>query len=126
VSVKIRNLVVGEALPERLCTGYETGQCDPRWIWVAERDGKPVAILVTAPAHVVVILMRLVATENAEPLDVRALLVNAMAAIKERGYAGYVTWVDPTKESEKTLMEIIKTSGGGQWDRPQVACYGAA
>jgi len=123
VSLKIRNLVMGEDLPERLRSGYESTSM-PEWIWVAERDGKVTAILVTAPAHILVILMRVCSIAGANPMDVRALLVNAMAEIRERGYKGYVTWVDPTVETENALMGIIKASGGGQLVNPQVACYG--
>jgi len=54
-------------------------------VWVAERDGKVTAILVTAPAHILVILMRVCSIAGANPMDVRALLVNAMAEIRERG-----------------------------------------
>jgi hypothetical protein len=125
VSVKIRNLILGEELPERLRTGYEKTTM-PEWFFVAERDGKVVAILITAPAHVFVILIRLLAVEGGHPMDVRSLLVDTMRTIKQRGYIGYVAWLDPKNPAEKCLMDIIEQSGGGQWERNQVACYGAA
>jgi hypothetical protein len=125
MSLKIRNLVLGEELPERLRTGYETGQCDDRWIWVAERDGKPVAILVTAPAHIVVILVRIVATEDALSTDVGALILKARREVRKRGYKGYVVWVDPTRETESSMIGIIRKTGGFQMPDVQVACGGA-
>jgi hypothetical protein len=124
--LKIRNFILGEELPDSLKTGFESGKAtDASWIWVVERDGKIVASLIAAPAHIVVILLRLLATPDAHPLDVRALLLTVMAAIKERGYVGYLVWADPTRESEKTLIDIIEAAGGGKYPKMQVACYGA-
>lgn len=122
MSVKIRNLIPGEPLAGRLKTGYEETKM-PEWIWVAERDGKAVAALVAAPAHVVVILIHLV-SEDAEPMDVRALLVQVMKDIKERGYRGYITWVDPLAARDKALMHIIEAAGGGYLPINMLPCYG--
>jgi hypothetical protein len=122
--LKIRNFILGEELPESLKTGFEGGKCDPLWIWVVERDGKIVASLITAPAHIVVILLRLLATPDAHPLDVRALLLKATVDIKERGYNGYMVWADPTRDTEKALIEIVKASGGFELPNRQVACAG--
>jgi len=95
----------------------------PEWIWVAERNGEAVALLVTAPAHILVILLHLV-SHNAEPMDVRALLVRAMKDIKARGYRGYITWVDPNAQFDKALMDIIEASGGGHLPVSMLPCYG--
>jgi hypothetical protein len=57
----VRNYKLGEELPEQLKTGFEGGNCMPEWYWVVERDGRIVASLIAAPAHIVVILLRLVA-----------------------------------------------------------------
>lgn len=120
----IRNMKVGEILPVGLQTGFEKGKCDPEWMFIAERDGVAVALLVTAPAHIAVILLRLISTPEADVSDVRSLLVYVVKTIKERGYMGYMTWVDPTQETERTLIGIIKAAGGVQLTTPHVVCAG--
>lgn len=123
MSVKIRNLIPGEPLAGRLKTGYEETPM-PEWIWVAERDGKAVAILITAPAHIMVILLRILSTPEAEGTDVRALLLHAFAEFKSRGYRGYVTWIDPTASPENAFIGIIEAIGGVKLPNPQVVCCG--
>ena len=122
--MNVRNFKLGEELPLEIQTGFEKGMCDPNWIWVVERDGRIVASLIAAPAHIVVILLRLCSTEYAHPLDVRALLLTVVAAIKERGYYGYMVWADPTRPPEKALIEIVKAAGGFELPNAQVACAG--
>lgn len=123
MSPKIRNFVKGEELPDSLAVGFEKGN-QPEWIWVAERDGKIVAILVAAPAHIVAILLRLASTDEAEPMDVRVLLVNAIKDIKARGFEGYVTWLSPESGVEKKLYDIIMAGGGIQLPQPSFFCVG--
>lgn len=120
----IRNLVKGEPLPKELQTGYENGNCDPDWIWVAEHDGKLVAILVTAPMHIVVMMIRLVATEEAG-LAVRSLLLHFIKTIKERGFNGYYTMVDPGTDAGAALQRIVEGTGGMTIPSPQYVCVGA-
>lgn len=119
----IRNLQKGETVPDELKTGFEVGDM-PEWIWLVERDGEIVAMLITAPAHVVVILLRLMSTSKAHPLDIKFLLAKAGAEIKERGFKAYVTWLNPQRKAEESLLGIIRGSGGVQLDEPQVICAG--
>ena len=123
MSLKIRNFVKGEELPDSLKVGFENGN-QPDWIWVAEREGKIVAILIAAPAHIVAILLRLASTDDAEPMDVRILLVNAVSEIKARGFEGYVTWLSPDSGVEKKLYDIIMAGGGIQLPQPMFFCVG--
>jgi hypothetical protein len=125
MSAKIRNLVKGEELPEALRTGYESGEksdCD--WIWVAEREGRITVIFVTSPAHIAVMFIRLISTPDAHPNDVRSMLIHACSVMKERGYNGYFTWLDPTKEIEKSLLSLFLSAGGMQFPGSQVLCAG--
>ena len=124
-SVEVRNYCRGEELPERLRTGMETAPgCDPQWIFIAERDSKPVGILVAAPAHIFVIFVRLIMAEDSQPFDLLAFLRRTAEIWKERGYLGYVSWFDPTTELERTFMKIIRMAGGIQLLIPQVVCAG--
>ena len=114
----------GEKLPEGLRTGYEGGQCDPDWIFLVERDGIPVAVLVAAPVHIVVLLVRLLSSKEAEVNDVRRLLLYFVKTVKERGYSGYITYLGLHLQQERTLAEIIKATGGTQIEEPQYLCLG--
>jgi hypothetical protein len=125
MTATIRNLVKGETLPERLRTGFEGGNCMPEWIFLAEREGKLVAILVASPAHIVVMILRLIATEEAGPYDVRSLLLEFVETVKARGYGGYMTMVNPENEAEATLGRIIEQTGGLKIPKPQYVCVGA-
>jgi hypothetical protein len=123
--MQVRNLIVGEELPEELRTGFEAGPCtDPEWIWVVERDEKIVASLIAAPAHIVAILLRIVATPDAHSLDVRSLLLRATVDIKARGFNGYMVWADPERPNEKSLIDIVVASHGVKLPGTYVACAG--
>jgi hypothetical protein len=121
--ITIRNYVKGEELPEALKTGFETGSMS-EWIWVAERDGNIVAMLIAAPAHVVAILLRVLTTPEAGLNDLRTLLIRSLNDIKARGFPAYITWLNPERNNEKGLLGIIKASDGVQIDEPQVLCGG--
>lgn len=122
--MNVRNLILGEELPPELVTGYEKGQCDPDWIWVADYNGKPVGILVTAPAHIAVILLRLVMAEGAPPTAAGALLAQAFAEMKARGYSGYIIWLGETQSVEKQLLRMVEATGGGVLEHSMSLCYG--
>jgi len=121
--LNVRNLIPGETLPQELRTGYEA-TTTPEWIFIVEREGKPVGILITAPAHIVIILLRIVMAPEAQWSDARALILVAFRESKKRGYKGYTTWLDPTKEPENAFIRIIRAIGGFQLLDPQVACCG--
>jgi hypothetical protein len=116
-------MIAGETLPDELKTGFEVGNM-PEWIWVAEREGKLVAMLIAAPAHIVAILLRILSTPDAELTDVRALLANAVRDMRERGFKGYVTWLNPERSNEAALLSIIQHTGGLKFSEPQVFCFG--
>ena len=123
--MSVRNMYQGEKLPEDLRTGYEGGRCDPNWIFLVERDSQPVAILVSAPVHIVVMLVRLVTSKQAHVNDVRALLLHFVRTVKDRGYNGYFTYLGDDSELERTLAKIIKAADGTQIEKPQYLCVGA-
>ena len=124
--MKVRNYIKGEFLPGLLQTGFETAPCvDPKWIFIAERDGEPVGILVAAPAHHFVIFLRIIVNPHrSQPMDFWKLLQGTADICRERGYAGYSTWLDPTVETERSLLKLLTAVGGTQFTNPQVACAG--
>lgn len=123
--MNVRNLILGEPLPKALQTGYETGQCDPRWIWLVEDNaGIPCALLVTAPAHVAVMLLRLVAKADASKYAVNALLRQSLKEMHARGYVGYIVSFNPCHTVCLELLRLIRAIGGEQSTEPSVMCYG--
>lgn len=120
----VRNLKLGEELPEVLRTGFEQGKCDPSWIWVIEYNEKAVGILVTSPAHIAVILLRLVISEGAPSSAAATLLTTAFKEMHERGYRGYMVWFGAGTVVENQLLHLVEASGGGVLERDMSLCYG--
>lgn len=120
----IRNLILGEQLPKEITTGYEQGQCDPKWIWVCEYNGKPIGILVTAPAHIAVILLRLVMVEGSPSIGAGKLLTTAFKEMAARGYRGYMVWFGESSQVENQLLKLVESSGGGILEKSMSLCYG--
>ena len=120
----VRNMHRGEVLPESIRTGYEQGQCDPKWIWVVECNEKAVGVLVTAPAHIAVILMRLVIAEEAPAHAAGRLLTGAFKEIAARGYRGYMVWFGDNIAVENQLLKLVEATGGGVLERNMSLCYG--
>jgi hypothetical protein len=124
---EVRNYIPGEWLPERLRTTFEScAGTDPRWIFVILRNEKPVGILVLAPAHAYLIMLRVIMDyeSGAEVNDLRTLLKKSAIVCRERGFMGYATWLDPTSVEERQLMGIFLRTGGKQLMNPQVLCCG--
>jgi hypothetical protein len=122
----IRTMRKGEALPPELKTGYERGNSMPEWIFLAEEDGQPTAILVAAPAHIVVVLMRVVATPKAKVTALRSLLLYFLETIRERGYNGYFVMINPEIQQEAALGRIVEATGGVKIPEPHYFCVGVA
>jgi hypothetical protein len=120
----VRNLILGEELPAQLRTGYEQCQCDPKWIWIVECNEKPVGILVTAPAHIAVILLRIVMVEGAPSHAAGRLLTSAFRQMNERGYRGYMVWFGEGTHVESQLLKMVEATGGGVLERSMALCYG--
>ena len=120
----VRNLILGEELPKEITTGYEQCQCDPKWIWIIEHEGKKIGTLVTAPAHLAVILIRLVMVEGADPHAAGRLLTSAFSEMDKRGYRGYMVWFGEGKKIESQLLKLVESSGGGVLEKSMSLCYG--
>jgi hypothetical protein len=120
----VRNLILGEELPKEITTGYEQCQCDPKWIWICEYNGKPIGILVTAPAHIAVILLRFVMVEESPAVGAGKLLTDAFKEMAARGYRGYIVWFGEGTQVEGQLLKLVESSGGGVLEKSMSLCYG--
>jgi hypothetical protein len=119
----VRNLKLGETLPDELKTGYERGQCDPKWIWVCEHEGTPIGILITAPAHIAVILVVIKMAEGCAAQGVGVLLTEAFKEMSKRGYRGYMVWFGEN-QVESQLLRMVESTGGGVLETSMSLCYG--
>jgi len=100
----IRHPRKGDILPLPL---EFTGNFDPDWIWQMGN-----AILVCAPAHDTVLLLRLVRFgDMPSPLWTHRLLQHVLRECRERGFQRYMTWLADDVEMEEKLREICEQQG---------------
>lgn len=112
-AMRVRNLRPGETIPAGITgTGFEALELDPDWVWVVEHRSRRVAILFTANAHGLLILLRIGATRNAPRTWPMILFPQVFATAKARGCKGYYTFLDDRQEAEVKLMRIVLRSGG--------------
>jgi hypothetical protein len=112
-SFYIRLLDKDEPLPQ-FGHGIPNGPLLQRdWIWIAYRisTDEPVAMLTAAPAHGIVILLRIYEIKGGPRAAMLALLRRSLADMKERGYTRYVTFLDLERDPELKLIEIAKLAG---------------
>lgn len=122
--VMVRTLKPGEPFPQHLDTGFEQMPVMNDFIWVAEKNGKIVGILMAAPCHGIVFLVRLRTTKDAPAMTVALLFRRCVRDWKARGFKGYFTYVDPSRELERRFIPICRKLGGLQLVSPQVGLVG--
>ena len=98
-------------MPEGFSTGYENMPLQTDWVWVAEKDGKPEGVLMVAPCHGLIYMMRLCAKEDASPMVAVCLLRACMRESKRRGFRGFFTHIDPTKEMDRRISDLPEVRG---------------
>ena len=119
-SYYIRNLDKDEPLPNLGQEIPNSNLVQPEWIWLAYNryDDKPLAMLVTAPAHGIVMLLRIYSVKVAPKSVMVGLLRRSLAAMSSRGYTRWVSFLDEARATEASLIDIaIKagaTSAGGK------------
>ena len=122
--ISVRTLKPGEAMPQHLGTGFEQMAVMNEFVWIAEKGGKIVGILMCAPCHGIIFIVRLRAEKDAPPMTVTLLLRKCVKDCKERGFKGYFTYVDPSIETERKFIPICRKAGGLQVAPVQVALVG--
>lgn len=110
--LEIRPRNEGEEVPAELMVGLEPFQIVELWQWVVLDDNKIVAQVLTAPAHGVLILLRMMSLPEAPKgwlvLALRRILTNAKAL----GLIGYMVLLQDSKPQEVKMMRIVQKSGG--------------
>lgn len=121
--IRARTLRDGEGIPEGFSTGYENMPIMRDWIWIAEDKG-PVGVLLAAPCHGLVYMMRLCTKEDANSAIAVVLLRACMKDCNKRGFRGYFFHVDTSKGSERAMISICRKAGGVQLTVPQILLVG--
>jgi hypothetical protein len=94
------------------------------WAWLAESENQPVGILLAAPCHGLVYMMRLCLAES-NPAVGFLLLRACMRECHKRGFKGYFTHLNPMHASEGQMIPMCKKAGGFTLTIPQVMIAGS-
>jgi hypothetical protein len=122
--ITVRTLRTDEPMPQHLGTGYESMPVMNDFVWVAEKGEKIIGILMAAPCHGCVFFVRLCAEKDAPPMTVPLLFRKCVRDCHARGFKGYFTYVDPTREAERKFIPICRKAGGLQIASVQVGLVG--
>jgi hypothetical protein len=122
--MSVRTLREDEDFPSHLDTGFEQMEVMKSFCWVAENEGKIVGILMAAPCHGIVFLVRL-RVEKTAPVSATSLLFRkCVRDCHKRGLKGYFTFVDPSREAERRMISICHRAKGYQVPSVQVGLVG--
>lgn len=125
-SLVVRNLQVGESIPPVLLRdmGLAMTQPMPEWVWIAEQAEEIVGVLVTAPCHGVIILLRLLVKPAAPSTIPLLLLRRASRDARRRGYTSYMTLLDRSRTTEDHLARVAFQQGATIWPAPHTLVVG--
>jgi hypothetical protein len=122
--ITVRTLRADEPMPQHLNTGFEQMAVMNDFVWVAEKEGKVIGMLLASPCHGLIFFVRLRAEKDAPPMTVPLLFRKCVNDCKERGFKGYFTYVDPSIETERRFIPICHRAGGVQITSLQVGLVG--
>jgi len=123
--MKIRTLREDETFPQHLGTGFESMPVMKSYCWIAEHEGRIVGILMAAPCHGLVYIVRLRVEEMAPTITAALLFRNFIRDVKQMGFVGYFTHVDPSRESERSMIPICRKAKGLQIAMMQIPLAGS-
>lgn len=110
--IEVRPRYPGEDIPAELMVGIEPFHIVESWQWVVEYEDKIVAQILTAPAHGLLILLRMMSVPDAPASWLVLALRRILADAKERGLFGYVVLLQDSRPREAKLMRIVQKNGG--------------
>lgn len=110
--ITVRTLKVNEAMPKHLGSGFEQMQVMKGYVWVAEKNGKIVGLLMATPCHGLIFVVRLRVEKTAPPMTVWLLFRKCVRDCKERGFEWYFTYLDTNLDAERKLAAICQKTGG--------------
>ena len=115
VKLIVRTLNRDEPLPN-LSHNFRPGTILPQhnWIWLVERNSKPLVMLISAPAQTCVFLMSLSAAADSLGENTSALMLllrKALGECAKRGYGAFWVHLDPQRPLEAKLLDVIRKLG---------------
>jgi hypothetical protein len=122
--IKVRTLEKEESIPAGFNTGYESMPLMGDWVWIAE-DGEPLGVMLAAPCHGLVYMMRVCVKDGANPATALILMRECMKECNRRGFKGYFFHVSTMSQTERDLMPICRKAGAVQIPLPQVMIVGS-
>jgi len=122
--ISVRTLREGESIPQGFSTGYEAMPIMADWCWVAE-NGEPQGVLLAAPCHGLVYMMRVCTKEGANPATAAILIRACMKDCERRGFKGYFFHVSGITQVERDLIPVVRKAGGVQITLPQMMLVGS-
>ncbi|SRR5713226_6799215 len=112
-------------MPQHLDTGFENMPVMNDFVWVAEQDGKVIGTLMASPCHGLIFLARLRVDKSAPISTVTFLFRKCIKDCLDRGFKGYFTFIDPSREIERRMLPICVKAGGLQIQAVQVGLVGS-
>jgi hypothetical protein len=101
-------------MPQHLGTGFEAMPVMKSFCWVAEKEGRIIGMLLAAPCHGLIFLIRLRVAEGAPVTTTALLFRHCMRDAKAMGFVGYFSYIDPGRDMERALIPICRRAGGIQ------------
>jgi hypothetical protein len=123
--ISIRTLRPEEAMPQHLGTGYESMPVMNEFVWIAEQYGKIIGIMLGAPCHGLVFIVRVCVERDAPSKTVHLLFRHFVQDCEKKGLRGYFTFIDPSLEVERKFIPICHKAGGMQVPMLQVGLVGS-
>jgi hypothetical protein len=123
--ITARTLREGEPIPEGFNTGFERMPFMPEWIWIVEQDKTPAGVLIAAPMHGLIYLMRFCVKPGSDKTVALVLLRAMLKDTKARGFRGYIAHIDPTNSEENVLIPLCRKAGGAPLPLPQTMLVGS-
>lgn len=111
-------------MPQHLGTGFEHMKVMNDFVWIAEQDGKVIAVLLASPCHGLIFFVRISAEKDAPSMAVPLLFRRCVQDCTKRGFTGYFTYVDPARTAERNFIPICRKAGGLQITSLQVGLVG--
>ncbi len=123
--ITVRTLKPDEPMPQHLDTGFEQMPVMKDFVWIAEQEGKVIGALMASPCHGLIFLARLRLMKNAPLSTVTTMFRKCIRDCLDRGFKGYFTFIDPSREIERKMIPICMKAGGVQVQELQVGLVGS-
>lgn len=123
--IEVRTLREEEPFPQHLATGFENMPVMKSFCWVAEKEGRIIGILMAAPCHGLIFLVRLCIEEGANPSVAHLLFRHCMRDCEKLGFTGYFSYVSHLSEVERSLIRLCRKAKGIQIPLLQIPLAGS-